>query len=36
MKVDRFNKEVVPEAIEGYLWNYGKVGWRKQKVLNDE
>ena len=36
MAIDKLNKDIVPEPIEGYTWKFGKSGWRKSKVLNEE
>ena len=30
------NKDIIPEAKEGYQYKYGKSGWRQTKILTTE
>ena len=35
-KIDRLNKDVIPDPVEGYTWNFGSQGWRKTKTITVE
>ncbi|CAL6099619.1 Hypothetical_protein [Hexamita inflata] len=33
---DRMNKDIKPQAKEGYEYKFGKNGWRQQKIITEE
>lgn len=35
-RVDRLNKDIIPEPIEGKEWRFSKTGWKAFTLLNDE
>ncbi|CAL6032880.1 Hypothetical_protein [Hexamita inflata] len=33
---DRMNKDIQPKAKEGYVYKFGKNGWRQTKIISEE